>query len=59
MIFKSYLVISLLNCLREVYGIVVADMLPEWCKVNHVLHEGQMELRNPMTVIDVVKMVFN
>lgn len=52
---KSYRVISLLNGLGKVCEKKVADLVAEWCKINHVVHEGQMGSRrkrseiNPLT----------
>lgn len=37
---KSYRVISLLNCLGKVYEEVAAEMIADWCKVQHIWHEG-------------------
>lgn len=42
---RSYCIIGLLNCLSNVCETVVADKLSEWCKVNHVFHEGQIGVR--------------
>lgn len=38
---KSYQLIKL----HKICGKVVADILAEWCEVNNVLDEGQMEFR--------------
>lgn len=51
---KSYRVIGLLHYIRNVCEKEVADMLSEWCEINHVLHEGQIGTRRQTSVIDVV-----
>lgn len=42
---KSYRIICFLNFLRKVCEKVVADVLAEWCEINHVLYECQMRSR--------------
>lgn len=54
---KEYWVISLLNFLGQVCKKVVTDMLTEWCKVNHVIHGGQIGSRRQRRAIDVVARV--
>lgn len=39
---KSYGVIRLLNCLGMACEKVGANMLAEWCEINHLLYESQM-----------------
>lgn len=56
---KAYRVISLLNCLGKVCEKVVADILAKWCKVNHVLHTGQMRWRRQRSAIYAVARVIN
>lgn len=33
---------------------MVADILSEWCEVNHILHNGQMGFRRQSSAIDTV-----
>lgn len=54
---NTYCVISLLNYLGKVCNKVLADMLSEWCEVNHVFQQGQMGSRRQTSVIDVVTRV--
>lgn len=51
---KSYCVIGLLNFLGKVCEKEIADMLSEWCKVNHILHKGQMSSRHKRSAIDAI-----
>lgn len=51
---QSFRVISHLNCLGKVYEILVAEMLADWCQVNHILHKGQMSSRIQRRAIDTV-----
>lgn len=51
---KSYCNFSHLNYLGKVYENVVADMLSQRCKVNHVLHGDQKGLKRQRIVIDAV-----
>lgn len=59
MTIKSYQVLSLLNCLEKVCWNVVADMLSEWCKVNHVLYKGQMGSRRQRSNIGPIARVIS
>lgn len=51
---KSYLVISLLNCLGMVCRKVVAEMLADWCEVDNILNKGPMGSRRQRCIIDAV-----
>lgn len=54
---KSHQAISLFNCFRKVCVKLVADMLSEWCEIDHVLREDQMKSRRQENVIDIVARV--
>lgn len=42
MVVKTYRVISLLNFLGKLCEKVAVKMIVDWCKVHHILHEGQI-----------------
>lgn len=56
---KCYEAISLLNYLKKVYEKVVADMLNDWCKINHVLNVSQMKSKRQRSTIYAAAMVIS
>lgn len=51
---NSYSVKSLLNCLEKVCEKVAANILSEWCEINHILHESQTGSRRQRSFRDIV-----
>lgn len=56
---KSDHIISLLNFLGKVCGRVVADMLPKWCEVYHILHKSHIGSRRQRSAFDIISRVVN
>ena len=55
--YRSYRVISLLNCLRKVVEKVVAEQLSQFCEANRKLHKGQMGARKHRSAIDAAALL--
>lgn len=54
---KSYCFICLLNSRAKVFDKVVADILSEWCEINHVLHDAEKGSPRQRSDIDVIAKV--